>query len=162
KGPYDREPNEPRPERAPKRWEMYRGMQTGLDPRDIASEVTELYHQNDNGQSFKVALEEHGYQLVVGRRGLLILDPAGNEHSLARRCGIHAKELNAFMRDVDREALPTLEQAQSRYQERKIAELRADRATVARDIEWERALDRAGIQKEKVERRFVDAREEIP
>src|SRR6202012_2510521 len=27
-GPYDLEPNEPRPERAPKRWEMLRGMKT--------------------------------------------------------------------------------------------------------------------------------------
>jgi hypothetical protein len=48
-GPYDRDANEPRPDRAPKRWEMYRGMATGLDPRDIAAEVTELYHQSDNG-----------------------------------------------------------------------------------------------------------------
>lgn len=110
-GPYDRDVETPRPERAPKKWEMYRDKQHGLDTRDITAEVTELRQQSDNGQAFKAALEQHGYELVTGNRGLLILDSAGNEHNLARRAGIPMKELNTFMRDVDRAALPTLEQA---------------------------------------------------
>jgi hypothetical protein len=44
------------------------------------------------------------------------------------------------MRDVDRESLPTLAQAQADYQEHKIFGLRADRATVQHEIEWEEAL----------------------
>jgi hypothetical protein len=156
-GPYDREPETPRPERAPKRWEMYRGMTTGLDPRDITAEVTELFQQSDNGQAFKAALEEHGYELVTGQRGLLILDHAGKEHSLVRRIeGVNTKELNAFMLDVDRQALPTVEQARAAQQERKIVELEVDRATVKREIEWEEALAKSAIEKEKVEKRFIE------
>jgi hypothetical protein len=154
-GPYDRDPNAPRPERAPKRWEMYRGMATGIDPRDIAAEVTELFHQSDSGPAFKATLEQHGYELVTGRRGLLILDSAGKEHSLSRRCGITAKELNAFMLDVDRDGLPTLERAQERFQERKVASLQADRDTVRDEINWQEALSKAAIDREKIERRFV-------
>jgi hypothetical protein len=154
--PFDKDREGPRPKRAPKRWEMYRGMKTGIDPRDIEAEVTALFHQSDNGKAFQAALEQHGYQLVTGRRGLLILDAAGDEHSLARRIeGINMKELNAFMRDVDREALPTLEQGKAQYQDRKIAGLEADRATVRDEIAWEEALAKAAIAKEEKERRFI-------
>jgi hypothetical protein len=111
--PYDKDREGPRPKRAPERWEMYRGMKTGLDPRDIGAEVTELFHQSDNGKAFQAALEQHGYRLLKGDgRAFLILDSAGKEHSLARRLdGVTTKELNGFMRDVDREVLPTVEQA---------------------------------------------------
>jgi hypothetical protein len=159
-GPFDREPGTPRPPRAPEAWEMYRGMKTQIDPRDIGAEVTELYRQSQNGREFQAELERHGYQLVTGRRGLLILDSAGHEHSLARRIeGVKTAEINAFMRDVDRAALPTLEQGKAQFQERKIAGLEADRATVRDEIEWQEALDRAGIAKEENQRQFVEPKE---
>lgn len=113
-----REPGAPRPERNPKAWEMFRGMKTEVDVKALAAEVKELHRQSENGQQFKAALEQHGYELVTGKRGLLILDLAGDEHSLARRCGITIKALDAFMRDVDRASLPTVEQAKEQYRER--------------------------------------------
>lgn len=156
-GPFDREPGTPRPPRAPEPWEMYRGMQTRIDPREIEAEVTALFRQSETGIAFKAALESQGYQLMTGNRGLLILDSAGKEHSLARRIeGVNTKELNAFMRDVDRQTLPTVEQVKDRFQERKIAGLEADHATVSREIEWEEKLARAGIEKEERERQFVE------
>ena len=156
--PFDKDRGGPRPKRAPQRWEMYRGMKSGLDPRDITAQVTGLFHQSDNGRSFHAALELHGYTLVQGdKRGFVILDSAGDDHSLARRIhGVNTKELNAFMRDVDREALPTVEQGRALRQERTIAALEADRATVRDDIQWEKALDRAGIEKEERERKFIE------
>jgi len=156
-GPFDREPGMPRPPRAPEPWEMYRGMQTRLDPREITAEVTALFRQSETGKAFRAALESQGYQLATGKRGLLILDSAGKEHSLARRIdGIDTKELNAFMRDVDRQTLPTVEQAKERFQERKIAGLEADRDTVRHEIEWEEKLARAAIAKEEKERQFIE------
>lgn len=159
-GPFDREPGTPRPPRAPEPWEMYRGMQTKIDPREIEAEVTAIFRHSETGKAFQAALESHGYRLVTGQRGLLILDSAGKEHSLARRIdGINTKELNAFMRDVDRQSLPTIEQAREQYQERKIAGLEADRATVVHEIEWEEQLARAAIEKEKAAREFVEPKE---
>jgi hypothetical protein len=95
--------------------------------------------------------------LVKGdRRGFLILDSAGKEHSLARRIeGVDTKALKNFMKDVDREALPSLEEGKALYQERKIAGLEADRATVQHEIAWEEALAKAAVEKEKLESRFV-------
>lgn len=154
-GPYDREQGTPRPPRAPKKYEMYRDKQNGLDTRDIQAEVSELYQQSQDGKDFHAALEEHGYRLATGRRGLLILDSAGNEHSLARRCGVPMKEVLSFMHDVDLKTVPTVEHARVQYQERKIAGLEADRATVRAEIEWHEALERAAIAKEKTEGKYI-------
>jgi len=158
-GPYDREAGAPRPPRAPKKYEMYRDKQNGLDTRDIKAEVSELFQQSHNGKEFRATLEEHGYRLATGRRGLLILDSAGKEHSLARRCGVPMKEVVSFMRDVDMKTVPIVEQAREQFQERKIAGLEADRATVRDEIQWQEALDKAAIAKEKTERQFVEPEE---
>jgi hypothetical protein len=117
-GPLDRAPGTPRPKRAPKPWEMYRGMKTNIDPRQIEAEVTALRQQSQNGNAFQAALEAQGYRLVSGRRGLLILDSAGKEHSLARRCGMTMKQLLAFMHETDLKALPTLEQGQALHRQK--------------------------------------------
>jgi hypothetical protein len=124
-GPYDREPGTPRPKRAPRPWEMYRDKRHGLDTRDIQAQVTALRRQSENGKAFRAALEAHGYQLVTGKRGLLILDSAGHEHSLARRCGMPMKQVLAFMREVDLKALPVVEQAKAQLREQKRARLDA-------------------------------------
>ncbi len=158
-GPYDREAGAPRPPRAPKKYEMYRDKQNGLDTRDIQAEVTELFQQSHDGMEFRAVLEEHGYRLATGRRGLLILDSAGKEHSLARRCGVPMNEVLSFMRDVDLKTVPTVEQAREQFQERKIAGLEADRATVRDEIEWHEALEKAAIEKEKIAREFVEPKE---
>jgi hypothetical protein len=156
-GPLDREPGTPRPPRAPEAWEMYRAMKTGIDPRDITAEVTALYKQSQNGQELNAALKLHGYELVTGRRGLLILDSAGKEHSLAKRIeGVNTAEINTFMRDLNRTTLPTLEQAKETYQQRKIDALEADHASVRDEIQWQETLEKAAIAKEEKERQFVE------
>jgi hypothetical protein len=118
-GPLDHAPETPRPKRAPKPWEMRRDKKHGLDTRDIAAEVTRLCQQSETGKAFEAALEAHGYQLVTGNRGLLILDRAGDEHSLARRLHIPMKQVLNFMRHLDLKALPTVEQGKAQHRARK-------------------------------------------
>jgi hypothetical protein len=161
-GPYDRDRDGTRPERAPKRWEMYRADQSGITIESIEAELAQLRPQCDKGKAFHAALDRHDYILARGDRvtagqpTLMIIDGAGNDHSLARRLGMKTKDLNQFMRDVDRAALPDIAQAKTIQQERVIARLEAERATVRDDIQWEKALDRAAIEKEERERRFVE------
>jgi len=161
--PFDKDRDGPRPERAPKRWESYRAMKSGFAIHDIEAEVQELQQQVENGPELRDALDRHGYILARGDRKtageftLMIVDPAGDEHSLARRLKIKAQELNEFMRDVDREALPDIRQAQAMQQDRKILALEAERETVKHEIEWEEKLAQAAIEKEKIEARFVAA-----
>jgi hypothetical protein len=106
----------PRPERRAKDWEGFRGEQTGLDPLEVRRQVSALWHESDSGAAFKAALESNGYILCKGdRRDFCIVDPAGDEHSLARRIsGVKAAEVRERMQDIDREALPTVAQARAR------------------------------------------------
>jgi len=109
-----------RPERRPKNWEVFRGQESGIDPRQVAEQVRKLYAQAEDGQSFARALDTAGYILCRGdQRVYCILDRAGHEHSLGRRLGVKAAALKAFMKDVDLERLPSMAQARALYRSRK-------------------------------------------
>ena len=51
-----REPGAPRPERNPKAWEMFRGMQTNVDVQELAAEVQALHRQSKTGQNSRPGL----------------------------------------------------------------------------------------------------------
>jgi hypothetical protein len=149
----DREPGVPRPPRGPKAWERMRGDRSQLAPQDVTAEVTAIFRESQNPADLIAGLQQHGYQMAIGdRRGFVILDSAGDVHSLARRLdGINTKQLNAFMQGFDHASLPSVAQAKAQYQERKIASLEGDRATVQHEIEWEGRLAKTAIEKEKRE-----------
>jgi hypothetical protein len=106
----------PRPERRPQNWETFRGNKSGLDAEQVKAEVTALWRECDSGVAFKAALEEKGYILCRGdRRDFCLIDPAGDEHSLARRiAGAKAKDVRERMKGIDREALPTVAEGRER------------------------------------------------
>jgi hypothetical protein len=116
-----RETQEKRPDRLPDDWEVFRGKESKIDPREIKAEVTEIFKASPDGVSFKQDLEEAGYILCQGdRRDFCIIDSAGDEHSLARRLdGLKAKELREFMAGVDRESLPSVAQGRRQAKERR-------------------------------------------
>ena len=162
-GPYDLEQGTPRPPRRDlKPWEMLRGMKTGIDKRDVKAEMTGLRQQCATGIEFQEAFERHGYvlargdKIIAGEPTLMIVDPARNDYHLPRVIeGMNSKQVNDFMRHVDRDALPDIRQAQAIQQDRKIAGLEADRASVRDEIEWEEALAKAAIAREEKEQRFI-------
>ena len=107
--------DEPRPERQPKHWEKFRGEMSGLDPRAIGRELGSIKQRSDNGQSFRAGIEAAGYTLTKGdRRDFLVIDRAGHEHSLGRQLHMKAAELRTFMKDIDRESLPTVAEGKAR------------------------------------------------
>jgi hypothetical protein len=162
--PYDKDREGPRPERAPDSYEMFRGLRSGLDPREIKAEVTGIFRSSENAADFVAGLEQHGYQMVRGdKRDFCIVDAAGDVHSLARRLeGVNAKQLREFMRGFDRNRLPSIEDAKWRQAERRIDDKQDELDAVRREIAWEEALAQAAIQKEMVEERFVEpTRQEI-
>jgi hypothetical protein len=107
-----REPQEKRPERRAKNWERFRGNKSQVDPEQVKAEVTAIWQECDSGTAFTAALRERGYQLCKGdKRDFCIVDPAGQEHSLARRiAGAKAAEIRARLSDIDRDSLPTVEE----------------------------------------------------
>jgi hypothetical protein len=156
--PFDKDRDGPRPGRAPKPWEMFRGLQSELDPREIKVEVTKIFRESKDALEFVEGLSQHGYQLAQGdRRDYVILDSAGEVHSLARRLdGVKAKELREFMGELPREMFPTVDQAKAHHRERNMEDRLADLATVQREIAWEEELRRDAIKKERKEERFKE------
>ena len=114
------ERDSPRPARTPENWAMMRGKETGIDPRDIKAELSELWQQTDSGKAFTAALEERGYSLAQGnRRDFCVIDHAGTVHSLARRLdGVKAADVRERMEDIDRTALPSVDDARTAQRER--------------------------------------------
>ncbi len=86
---------------------------SGIDPKAMKEELTQFWRSTDFGTAFKAAIEERGYVLAKGdRRDFCVVDRAGDAHSLARRLdGVKTAEVRTRMSDVDREALPSVEEA---------------------------------------------------
>jgi hypothetical protein len=115
---------EPRAERGPKDWETFRAQDSGIDPKEMALEITALWQGADSGLAFKAALEDAGYILARGdRRDFVIIDQAGDDHSITRRTGAKAAEVRARLADIDRDALPSVAEA------RELARAQADTST---------------------------------
>jgi Relaxase/Mobilisation nuclease domain len=109
-----------RPDRRPKKHETFRSMDSGIDPETVKADARRHWHSADNGQSFKAALEASGdYVLARGdRRDFVIVDRAGDDHSLARRLGVKAAEMRARMADIDPACLPNVQEAKAQQQMR--------------------------------------------
>jgi hypothetical protein len=150
--PRRREPDKPR---GPENWEYFRGKQTRIPVKQVEAELTAIWGQSDSPQALAAAVAEHGYILAEGDRGLCVVDWAGKEHSLARRVGLRQKDVDARMAGIDRDALPSVDEA------RELARERADK----RDDEDEKqAKDQAqdagahtGKREHKAFEELVDA-----
>ena len=109
-----------RPPRRPKKHESFRAERSGIDPETVKADAQAARRHADNGQSFRAALEQSGaYVLARGdRRDFVIIDGAGDDHSLGRRLGIKAAELRAFMADLDPASLPSVAEAKAMQEAR--------------------------------------------
>lgn len=124
--PVERRPNLEggrKADRAPESWQYKQAERTkGQNPREMKAEVKSILRRagieaalegrEATGSDFAAALADHGYKLAKGdRRDFVLIDAAGGEHSLGRMAGIKAAELRELMADVDREKLPSVDQA---------------------------------------------------
>lgn len=109
-----------RPDRTPSRAELRQEERTGIKGKEVKAEVAAAFEASDSPEALKAALAERGYILAKGdRRDFVVVDRAGGIHSLARRIdGIKAAELREFMKGLDRDRLPSTEEAREAIKER--------------------------------------------
>jgi len=114
----EQQPEFPKAEISHAEWQQ--AERAGVDPHAFKDAITAIYKACDTGQAFQAALGEHGLMLAKGdRRDYVLVDEGGQIYSLARQIkGVSAKDLRAFMADVDREAIPTVEQAKTLQEQR--------------------------------------------
>lgn len=149
-------------EYAPTRAEEEQARRLGLDIHQIRQTIRDCYGRSDCGRSFEAALAHERLILAQGeRRDFIVLDAEGGMHALGKRIlGVTAAQTRERLSDLDRQQLPTVEQARLHICERALGreyekqEPMPDR--YREEIKWEDALARAAIEKEKRERQFVE------
>ena len=110
----------PEPERGPKQWESDRGRRSGIDPRAVTAEISEIWRTTESGEEFRAEVERRGYLLATGdSRAFLIVDQNGDPHSLARRAKAKAAEVQDRLQHIDRQSLPDAKRAREMQEERK-------------------------------------------
>ena len=158
----EKQPEFPQSELNQAEWQQ--GERSGLDPRQRKEQITALHAASDNAQAFKAALEEAGYILAKGdRRDFVILDPAGDVHSLGRQIkGVKAAELREFMKGIDRETLPTIAEAQTLQADRKQAEQPAVEPQPTQGLSPEeiKAIEKASADRQALEAAEMRGRHE--
>jgi hypothetical protein len=114
----DKQPEFPKAEISHAEWQQ--AERAGTDPHAFKDAITALFTHSDNGQAFQAALEAHGFVLAKGdRRDFVIVDADSQIYSLTRQIkGVAAKDLRAFMADVDRDSIPSVEQAKELQEQR--------------------------------------------
>jgi hypothetical protein len=114
----EKQPEFPKAEYNQAEWQQ--GERQGRDPAARKDQITAIRQAADSGQAFKAALEEQGYMLAKGdRRDFVIVDQTGAIHSLGRQIrDLKAAALREFMKDIDRESLPTAAQAATLQKQR--------------------------------------------
>jgi hypothetical protein len=136
------------------RAEAMQGERAGMEAGARKDLVTALYRESDSGRAFRAALAEQGLTLARGqRRGLVLVDAAGEVHSLTRQIrDARAKEIKDRLSDIDAARLPDAEQARERQQ----------RARAGRDAEERHAAAGQGADGPDRQADRVSADQERP
>jgi Ti-type conjugative transfer relaxase TraA len=98
---------------APLRAEYEQARRLGVDIHEIRASIRDCWEHSDNGRSFNAALNEKGLTLARGeRRDFIVIDAAGGMHALGKRIlGQTAGEVRDRIADIDRQKIPTVDQA---------------------------------------------------
>ncbi len=135
-------------------WVKYR--EPELEMRAL---ITQLYKNSDSAKAFQAAVEEQGYRLAQGRR-LVLIDPAGELHSLLRQIeDAKPKDVRKFLSglelpDAEGARMQKADQDQEREKVRKDGTQTTMEETAYADREeqerqWLYAMIDAAIEAEK-------------
>jgi Relaxase/Mobilisation nuclease domain len=154
------------PVRAANRDQDEQARRLGVDVREVRQTIHDCWERSDNGASFRTALADEGLTLAKGdRRDYIVIDHEGGMHALGMRVlGTTAAETRARMADIDREQLPTVEQARELLVAQREAQARPIFTYHANEqsLEREDPLRKAGTENAHIERHFVGPRETAP
>lgn len=96
-----------RPARTPEEYELRQASRSGIDLKSVEENLRATWESSADGQAFREKIEAAGFRLVRGdRRGFVVLDRAGEAHSLARRLGLRTTNLTPKLDDSLLASLP--------------------------------------------------------
>jgi len=99
----------------------------GVDIKSQKSKITALYEQVRSGSEFQEELRKVGYLLARGdQRNLVLIDEYGDVLSLSRQLkGYRKRQIQEKLADLNKEALPDVEQGKLMVQNRQRAQFKA-------------------------------------
>ena len=105
---------------SPSRDEQEQNRRLDIDQHDVSYAIRDAYDASDGGKAFAAALSDQGLTLCQGeRRDFIVLDQEGGMHVLGKRLfGDSAAQVRHKLADLDRQALPTVEEGRAHLPER--------------------------------------------
>lgn len=163
---------------AAKRGEEEQARRLDVDLKDVRHTIRDCYEHADGGKAFAAALAHQGLTLAQGeRRDFVVIDQAGGLHALGKRVlGTTAAQTRERLADLDRGALPTVEEARQNLADRapeitqpvidmardeffdSVAERRAEREAM---LPAQEALDAVGHGVEQAAGQLADVGETV-
>lgn len=121
--------------RRPTRAEKAQAKYSGITPEERRAVITEAWRTSDSAGSFQNSLEELGYLLAKGdRRAFVVVDLAGDIHSLARQIDrVKTKDVAKKLEGLDLARLPSAEKARLLMLQRAVAVQDAARERLKKD-----------------------------
>ncbi len=103
------------PEMAATRAEDQQARRLGVDINKVRRQIRDLWDQSFSGQAFARSLANVGLTIAKGdRRDFVVVDPQGGIHALGKRIlGCPVSEVRAKCADLQRSALPSIEEART-------------------------------------------------
>lgn len=149
----------------PDRADYEQAKRQGRDIGEIKAEIREAWERSDNGASFENALADAGYILAKGdKRDFVAVDRTGQEYTIGKRItGETAAQIRTKTADLDRDLLPSVDQAKD-YQEQR-EQARAEREREEKQRAEYRARLNAAIEKaerEEKARRATEQQQQQP
>jgi hypothetical protein len=162
--------------------EQQQAQRLGVEKDQIRNTIRVCWDRSESGQAFNNALEDEGLVLAQSeRRDYVVIDHAGGLHALGKRLlGVSAAQVRAQLADLDRDDMPTLQQAREfildlprdrvEVLSRELSDVQrqieaeqqyAQRDPVRTELQWLDAVAQAAIEKEKVEKQFVEPSQRI-
>jgi len=132
----------------------------GQDLKDLRQSIRDAWQQSDSGKSFKAALEEKGFTLAQGdRRDYVALDTQGSVYSIGKRTtGASAAQVRERLKDLDRENIPTVEQARDELAAQKLAkELEQQQEQERLELEKQQEKERLELEQQQEQKQQEEA-----
>lgn len=111
--------NNPAPPRGYEQKDFDQARRTKVDPRTVTADLSKLWEQAGSGADFIKEAAALGYVIARGdKRDFVAIDSGGGIHSLAKKAKIKTAAVREKMKDVDRFALPSVDQVREQQQTR--------------------------------------------
>ncbi|CAA7619040.1 relaxase/mobilization nuclease domain-containing protein [Magnetospirillum sp. SS-4] len=113
-GAHTRPETTPRPVAVATHSDWQASVRTGVSVASVAARIQDAWSASRDGHEFGVKLRKRSLCLASARRGIVVVDEAGTPHSIGRRLGIKAVEVQRKLADVDVRQLPTVDEVKAR------------------------------------------------